>query len=34
MESCHSGDHFAEDYIQTNITKWNTEEPQHMYRLG
>ena len=34
MGSCYSGDHIAEDHIQTDITTCNIEEPQQKYRLG
>ena len=31
MDSCHSGDHIAEDI---DITTYNIKEPQQKYRLG
>ena len=34
MSSCYSGDHIAEDYIHTDITTLNIEEPQQKNRLG
>ena len=34
MGSCYSGDGIAEDYIHTDITTCNIEEPQQKYYLG
>ena len=34
MSSCYSDDHIAEDYIHTDITTLNIEEPQQKNRLG
>ena len=33
MGSCYSGDHIAGDYIHTDITACNIEEPQQNYSL-
>ena len=34
MGSCYSGDGIAEDYIHTDITTCNIEEPKRKYYLG
>ena len=34
MDSCYSGDHIAGDFMHTNITTCNIEEPQKKCRLG
>ena len=33
MDSCQSDDHIAEDYIRTDITACNIEEPKQKYRI-
>lgn len=34
MDSCHSGDHIAEDHTHTDITACNIEELEQKYQLG
>ena len=34
MGHCYSGDYIAAEYIHTDITTCNTQEPQQKYRLG
>ena len=34
MGSCYSGNHIVGDYIHTDLTTFNIEEPQQKYRLG